>query len=97
MSYPNLTLSNLIGPCICHDLISPIGAIRNGLELMEFSGSDHTGPEIALIEQSCAAAAARIEFFRIAYGAAVSGQDIGHRETIHIGNNIFKNTRIKVQ
>jgi histidine phosphotransferase ChpT len=64
---------------------------------MEFSGSDHTGPEIALIEQSCAAAAARIEFFRIACGAAVSGQDISHRETIHIGNNLFENTRIKVQ
>ena len=39
MNNLNLTLSNLIGSRICHDLISPIGAINNGLELIEIKAT----------------------------------------------------------
>jgi histidine phosphotransferase ChpT len=62
-------LAALIGSRICHDLISPIGAIGNGVELllMEASGK---GPELSLISESVAAANARIRFFRVAFGAA---------------------------
>ena len=81
MNNLNLTLSNLIGSRICHDLISPIGAINNGLELIEIKG-DQVGSEMRLIEQSCAAASARIQFFRIAYGAALDSQTISNRETV---------------
>ena len=59
MSNFNLTLSSLIGSRICHDLISPIGAIINGLELMEFKGGQISS-EIGLIEESCGAAASHI-------------------------------------
>ena len=52
MNNLNLTLSNLIGSRICHDLISPIGAINNGLELIELKG-DQVSSEMSLIEQSC--------------------------------------------
>ena len=59
----------LIGSRICHDLISPLGAIGNGVELLSMSGAGG-GPELALIADSVANANARIRFFRIAYGAA---------------------------
>lgn len=62
-------LAALIGSRICHDLISPIGAIANGLELLTMSGGP-TGPEMDLISDSADNAGARIGFFRIAYGAA---------------------------
>ena len=62
-------LSSLTGSRICHDLISPIGAITNGLELLGLSGST-TGPELALIDESVAQATARIKFFRLAFGVA---------------------------
>ena len=72
-------LAALIGSRICHDIISPIGAINNGLELMQMTlGSE--GPEAALIRQSCAAAEARVAFFRMAYGAAGDTQAIGPDE-----------------
>lgn len=64
-------LAALIGSRICHDLISPIGAIANGLELLSMSGGP-TGPEMDLITDSADNAGARIGFFRIAYGAAGS-------------------------
>lgn len=62
-------LAELIGSRICHDLISPIGAIANGLELLTMSGAS-SGPELDLIADSAGNAGARIGFFRIAYGAA---------------------------
>lgn len=68
-------LSALIGSRICHDLISPLGAIGNGLELLQMSGATE-GPEMALIADSVESANARIRFFRIAYGDAQSNQMI---------------------
>lgn len=62
----------LIGSRICHDLISPLGAIGNGVELLEMTGAG-ASPEVALISESVANANARIRFFRVAFGAAGSG------------------------
>ena len=47
MGQSNVSLSALIGSRICHDLISPIGAINNGLELLDMSGGA-PGPEASL-------------------------------------------------
>lgn len=70
---PDLDFATLIGSRICHDLISPIGAVNNGLELLSMSGVNAgpaEGPEMALINSSITSASARIRFFRIAFGAA---------------------------
>lgn len=62
---PNLAA--LIGSRICHDLISPIGALANGLELLELGGTAQ-GPEMALVCDSVATANARIRLYRLAFG-----------------------------
>jgi histidine phosphotransferase ChpT len=62
-------LTALISSRICHDLASPLGAIANGLELLELTGLADT-PEAALLSDSVQSASARIAFFRIAYGPA---------------------------
>ncbi|TNF61062.1 MAG: histidine phosphotransferase [Rhodobacteraceae bacterium] len=67
MGTSNLNLAGLIGSRICHDLISPIGAIHNGLELIGLSQGDHRD-ELGLISQSADNAGARIRFFRLAFG-----------------------------
>lgn len=55
---------------ICHDLISPVGAIGNGLELVEEMGiGDGNDEAIKLIAYSAAQAAAKLQAFRLAYGA----------------------------
>jgi histidine phosphotransferase ChpT len=66
-------LAALLASRICHDLISPVGAINNGLELFEMMGGDHGGQEIDLIRMSADAATANLKFMRAAFGAA----DIG--------------------
>jgi histidine phosphotransferase ChpT len=88
-------LNALIGSRICHDLISPLGAIGNGVELLAMSGIS-AAPEIALIAESIENANARIKFFRVAFGAAGNGAMIGRSEAIGILRDIYRNGRMIV-
>ncbi|QJF51208.1 histidine phosphotransferase family protein [Roseobacter ponti] len=94
MGTPGVNLAALIGSRICHDLISPIGAINNGLELLGMSGSDG-GAEMDLIQESVGNASARIRFFRIAFGAA-GDQMMGRAEVIAILNDLMEGARLQV-
>jgi histidine phosphotransferase ChpT len=76
-------LNSLLASRICHDLISPLGAIGNGVELLAMSGVA-AGPELSLITESVANANARIRFFRVAFGPASPGQTIGRAEIVDI-------------
>ena len=88
-------LNALIGSRICHDLISPIGAIGNGVELLTMSGVG-AAPEISLISESVENANARIRFFRIAFGAAGNDALIGNTEIRNVLNDFFRGNRINV-
>jgi len=55
---------------LCHDLVSPIGAINNGVELIEDGGGAMDRDALALIAQSAQMAAAKLRCYRLAYGAA---------------------------
>ena len=79
MTEPKLDLTGMLGARICHDLISPVGAICNGLELLELSGT-LDGPEKDLIESSAKNANARLQFYRIAFGMASGDRMLSPRE-----------------
>lgn len=72
-------MNALLGSRICHDLISPIGAIGNGVELLQMSGVGNSA-ELSLISESVENANARIRLFRVAFGAAAPDQRIARRE-----------------
>jgi histidine phosphotransferase ChpT len=95
MAFDQTELAALIGSRICHDLISPVGAINNGLELLAMSGTQDT-PEMHLITESVENASARIRFFRIAFGAA-GEQMVGHPEITSILRDIYGAGRLKVE
>lgn len=88
-------LNDLIGSRICHDLISPLGAIGNGVELLSMSGAS-ASPEFALISESVENANARIRFFRVAFGAASSGSLLGNGEIRSILAGMYSGGRMKV-
>ncbi|SFP62235.1 histidine phosphotransferase family protein [Tranquillimonas alkanivorans] len=92
MSLRDPTLTDLIGSRICHDLINPMSAIGNGLELLDLAG---TAPseELSLVSHSVAHASARLRFFRIAFGAAPPGQSIGHGEVLSILRQLYDGRR----
>lgn len=88
-------LAALIGSRICHDLISPIGAIGNGVELLLLDGTSQT-PELALVSESVAQASARIRFFRLAFGAASTDQRIGQAEVTGLLADLMRGSRHSV-
>lgn len=72
---PNLTLSGpdlaaLLCSRVCHDVISPVGAINNGLELLDEGGTD--ADALDLIRTSATNASVRLKFARLAFGASGS-------------------------
>ncbi|MBB3442223.1 histidine phosphotransferase ChpT [Rhizobium sp. BK379] len=72
---PNLTLSGpdlaaLLCSRVCHDVISPVGAINNGLELLDEGGADSDAMD--LIRTSAVNASVRLKFARLAFGASGS-------------------------
>lgn len=63
-------LASLLCSKVCHDIISPVGAINNGLELLDEGGADEAAMD--LIRASARNASSRLQFARIAFGAAGS-------------------------
>jgi len=94
--FPPPDLAELVGSRLCHDLVNPISAISNGLELLALSGAVPT-PEIELIGDAVRDAMARIRFFRIAFGAARPGEMISARETREILAEIYGTSRLDVR
>lgn len=76
-------LAAMVASRICHDLVSPMGAISNGLELLELS-QQKTGPEMELIMQSVANANTRLRLYRLAFGTVGDGHLIGQGEIASI-------------
>jgi hypothetical protein len=72
-------LLELISARLCHDLVGPVSAIGNGVELVTEFGEDMRGEALALIAQSAAEAANRLQFFRIAFGSAAGADGRGCR------------------
>jgi histidine phosphotransferase ChpT len=93
-----LDLAALLCSRVCHDLISPVGAIVNGIEVLEEEKDEETKQfALDLIKKSARTASAKLQFCRIAFGAAgsVGAQiDTGDAETITRGFLEDEKTRI---
>jgi histidine phosphotransferase ChpT len=78
----SVDLASLLCSRLCHDLMSPIGALNNGIELL----ADETDPDmwekcLELLADSARASANKLKFFRLAFGAAGGfGEEIDTHE-----------------
>lgn len=84
-----LDLAALLCSRVCHDLISPVGAIVNGLEVLEEEKDEATKTfALDLIKKSARTASARLQFCRLAFGAAGTAGaqiDLGDAESLARG------------
>ncbi|MBA4789176.1 MAG: histidine phosphotransferase ChpT [Pseudomonadota bacterium] len=94
-----LDLAALLCSRVCHDVISPVGAIVNGLEVLEDEDSaDMREVALDLIAKSARQASARLQFTRLAFGAAGSAGatiDLGDAENVVRGMMEDSRTRIE--
>src|ERR1700735_3627213 len=68
-----LDLAALLCSRVCHDLISPVGAIVNGLEVLDEDKDEETKTfALDLIKKSANVASAKLQFCRLAFGASGS-------------------------
>ncbi|HWG05624.1 MAG TPA: histidine phosphotransferase family protein [Beijerinckiaceae bacterium] len=94
-----LDLAALLCSRVCHDVISPVGAIVNGLEVLE----DEKDPEmrafaVELIKKSARTASARLQFCRLAFGAAGSaGASIDTGDAEQVARGLLADDRTTLQ
>ncbi|RMC33815.1 histidine phosphotransferase family protein [Paracoccus alkanivorans] len=93
-------LAALVGSRLCHDLVSPLGAIGNGIELLElsdeFPGLTKT-PEMRLIAESVNAAHSRIQAFRVAFGHAGKDQQVTRAELARLIEGMTGQSRLRAE
>ena len=71
-----MKMTELLCSKLCHDLISPIGAINNGLEFLQEDTSGMLNEAAQLIGSSAEQAADRLAYFRLAFGAGGSTDQV---------------------
>ena len=84
---------DLICSRICHDLISPVSAINNGIELISETDEGVGGDAFSLIEDSARIVAARLALMRYAFGAATPSLD----EVREVALAYFADSKINLQ
>ena len=85
-------LNALLGSRICHDLINPLGAISNGIELLGLAGMPRS-PELALVEESVENATARLKFLRLAFGDASPDQMVARGDILQTLQDVARGGR----
>jgi len=89
------TLSAMLCARICHDLISPVGALGTAIEILDDEGNvDMHDDALALVRTSSRQASAKLKFLRIAFGAAGSAPGvIPTAEVIKLSNDMFADSK----
>jgi histidine phosphotransferase ChpT len=92
-----LDLASLLCSRVCHDVISPVGAIVNGIELYDTGDTSMKEFSIDLVRKSSRQASARLQFARIAFGAAGSaGAMIDTGDAGNVAQAFFADEKIKI-
>ncbi len=92
-----LDLAALLCSRVCHDVISPVGAIVNGIELYDSGDASMKEFSIDLVRKSSRQASARLQFARIAFGAAGSaGAMIDTGDAANVAKAFFSDEKVSL-
>jgi histidine phosphotransferase ChpT len=98
ISLAALDLAALLCSRVCHDLISPVGAIVNGIEVLDEDKDEETRTfALELIKKSSRQASARLQFCRLAFGAAGSaGAQIDTGDAEKVARGLLEDDKLKI-
>lgn len=87
----------LLNARLCHELVSPVGAINNGVELLGEDDPDFVRDAIQLIGQSARKAGQRLQFYRFAYGTSGSASGIVQGSGRELAEGLFEGGKIRCE
>jgi len=94
----DLRVAELLASRLCHDMVSPVGAVKTGVELFTEFGDDPDGETMGLITQSALQASEKLQFFRLAYGSAGrSASGVTVAEAVALIESVCGNQRTTVE
>jgi histidine phosphotransferase ChpT len=94
----DLPILELVCSRLCHDLISPVGAVSNGLELMAEEGNAELLEDARqLVESSSHRASALLQMYRSAYGNAGNQASFGAGEAVKLAREALDASRIALK
>jgi len=86
----------LLASKICHDLVSPVSAINNGVELIEDIGGSVIEEAMKLISDSGIKASRKLRLFRLAYGRAGSESNLGVKDVRQVVEQYLTDTKTSI-
>jgi histidine phosphotransferase ChpT len=94
----DLKLASLMSSKLCHDVIGPIGAVCNGIELVSDDGNEDMRAEaLKLVNESAGEASARLQFYRLAFGLAGGmGQDVSIRDARNLSRDLLSYGKVSL-
>src|SRR3954464_15423658 len=94
----DLSILELVCSRLCHDLISPVGAVGNGLELMAEEGDAELLEDARkLVESSTHRASALLQMYRCAYGNAGNQASFGAGEAVKLAREALDASRVELK
>lgn len=93
----DLRVAELLCSRLCHELVNPIGAVANGVELIGELDGPADSEALALIGESARTAGARLQFYRLAYGLATGSKaDLTLAEAGVLAESVLASNRIRL-
>lgn len=90
-----LRVLELLSARLCHELVSPVGAISNGVELLAEEDPDFVRDAIELIGQSARTASRRLQFYRFAYGTSASASGAPPSTGRELAEGLCEGTKLR--
>jgi histidine phosphotransferase ChpT len=92
----DIRVMELLASKLCHDLVSPVSAINNGVELIEDIGGSVVDEAMKLISDSGTTAARRLRLYRLAYGRAGSEGSLSIKDVRQVAEQYLEKTKISL-
>jgi histidine phosphotransferase ChpT len=92
----DMRVMELLASKLCHDLVSPVSAINNGVELIQDIGGSVIDEAMKLISDSGTKASRRLRLYRLAYGRAGSETNLGVKDVRQVAEQYLMDTKISL-
>ncbi|NKB56604.1 MAG: hypothetical protein GKS00_09725 [Alphaproteobacteria bacterium] len=96
LDFVDMRITELLCSRLCHELASPIGAINNGIEMIEEFDDSMLPDALPLIGSSAKLVAARLNFYRMAYGAAGNNSIASYSDMKQLADSYFEEGRTQL-